>query len=137
MDFKCRHLVRSREDGLLYAKPRKTKPKGRKEIHIKINPREKRMYHILRKYGHSINGIASFFGRSTSSVWKVLDRSKSYVIGKTRRGYLKFAFPELHIDNRKLRRRVRLMMVWVRRRILERLRRGIEDFVSGEADEPP
>lgn len=135
MDFKPRHVKRI--DGLPYAVIRKTKPKGRKEIHIKISDREKQMMIAMRKHHHSMNGIARHFGRSTSIVWKVLNTAKSYVIGKSRQGYLKFAFPELHSDNRKLPNRTRRLMVGVRRGILERLRRGIEAYILGELDEPP
>jgi hypothetical protein len=137
MDFKPRHVRKSRKDGLLYAIPRKTKPKGKKEFHFKISAREKRMIILMRRHGHSYTDIQWFGGRSPSVIHKILKNPKSYVVGKTRSGLKKFAFPELHIDNRKFPGKTRQIMVWIRRGILERLRRGIEAYVLGESDEPP
>ena len=74
---------------------------------------------MLRKLGYSINTIASTFGRSTSTIHRVLKRNLR------------------NIDLRKLPARVRLLAAQRQRFNIRKYLKAWENFALGEGEKPP
>jgi len=92
-------------------------------MRINLLPREASAIVKLRKKGHSINGIATFLGRSTSLVHRILKVNRQY---------------GLHwVDVRKLPYKARMRTCSYRRWLLEKLRQGWEAWILGEGERPP
>jgi len=92
-------------------------------MRINLLPREASAIVKLRKKGHSINGIATFLGRSRSLIHRILKRNRAY---------------GLHwLDMRKLPYKARMRMSAYRRSILEKLREAWTLWILGEGEKPP
>jgi hypothetical protein len=128
VDFRVRHLARSRKDNCLYAQARKaytrTKPIKSGYHQEKQQPRIKATIIKLSCLGYSINQLARAFGRSTSFVHKCVRTS---II----RGLAHF------IDKRKLPATTRLRTSSLRRKMLSKFIIGWLQFARGEVDKPP
>jgi len=107
----------------------KTCYKGFTHFRIPFMPREKAAYLILRRKGLSYNAIAECFGRSTSVVYRVIQRAIGF--------NYKFDVWRRKADLRKLPRRVRLRLAARARFFMLKLRSAWAEWVSSEEGEPP
>jgi len=128
VDFLPRHASRSKQDGCVYNKPRKTY--NSTNCHIKhrkkLSPlqREHAAIIMLRKHGHRINHIAAALFRSTSYIHKVIAQTKKHG-----------GFP--NIDQRKMPSRIRLAQSVKRWFKLDFMINLWMPFIKGEEDKPP
>jgi len=114
-------------------------------VRIPVGQREQAAYVCLYRAGLSINQIASFFGRSTSVVWRRIRRSLAYRLGLLRRSrptkpaytLLGFVVRERIEDLRKLPRRAREEWARRARRRLTAMADKWLAFLAGEEEEPP
>jgi len=91
-------------------------------LRIQRLKREAATIQILRRKKQSISNIASFLGRSTSFVSRILHNITT------------LSFP---LDKRKLPRAIVLKNCFAQRFLLEKLRSSWESFLFGEVDKPP
>ena len=93
-------------------------------MRFNLLPREAATIIKLRRKGHSINGIATFLGRSTSLVHRIIKINRK-------------AGTLTRFNMRKLGYNIRMRMSAQRRVLLEKLRLAWETWILAEEGEPP
>lgn len=92
-------------------------------------PKEKAAYLILRRKGLSYNTIAECFGRSTSVVYRVIQRATSFKP--------KYDVWRRKADIRKLPYLVRMRFAAKAHHLMLKLREAWAEWVSSEEGDPP